>query len=184
MFNFEKIDGKINNNDTIQFLDTFYDKRNQTLYLLSSNNRQLNLIKNPFGEYIKNNFEHKNKSKYHIAFMSRINNKIELFISNGNNISIWDIENIYDPINTINIKSNNNSFIYDMCLWNENYILVSTNIGFQIIDFENNKLVLCLDECKEKKYSKIRKIYKSENYHSIVGIDRNNKLCLWTKKKK
>jgi hypothetical protein len=180
--NFEKIDGRINNNDKIKFLDTFYDKRNNTLYLLSSNNRQLNLIKNPFGQYMKNNFEHKNGSKYHIAFMSRINNKLELFISNGNDISIWDIENIYNHIKTINIKSNNNSFIYDMCLWNENYILVSTNIGFQIINLEN-QTTLCLDECKEKKFSKIRKIYLSLNFYSIVGIDSNNKLCLWSKKK-
>ena len=187
-FKFTKYHGSINNSSKIKFLDTFYDKMKNTLYLLSSNDDQINLIVNPLKD--KNNelngisftttFEHRNGNNYHNAFMAKIDNKIELFDSNIDSIKIWDIDNNENPIKIIDI--NNNAFIYDMCLWNSNYLLVSTNKGFQIIDIEKEKQINILDECNNKNYTKVRKICTFKYYFSIVGIDNNNQLCLWSKK--
>jgi hypothetical protein len=182
-FNANKTIGRIENSENIKFLDTFYDKNKNTLYLLSSNDTQVNLIVNPLSStYIKRNFEHKNKIKNHMAFIVKINDKLELFISDENSINIWNINNNDNPIKTINISlnNNNNTFIYDICLWNYNYLLVSTNIDFQLININNNQTKI-LDKCNGK--SKIRKIITPNNHSSIVGIDENNNLCLWSKSK-
>ena len=172
----ENNDNKIlTNNDRINYLDTFYYEKLKVLYLINCNERNVNIYENPLGDYknicyIKNNDEKFNLS----AFIVDRNNKIQLFNSNQTGINIWDVNNTNQETKII-IQ---NSLIYDICLWNDDYLCASTNNGFHIINIKENKTIKIFDNYS-KSFSKIRKINSNVKGHSIIGIDSNNTLCSW-----
>ena len=134
----------------------------------------MSIIENPLEGYSIKNFRH--KSKYYSAFIAKRNNNIELFDLNEDKINIWDIEDNNQPKNVIKL---NNALPFDICLWNNEFLLVSTNIGFQLINCENDQDKIIIDECKDKNFSKIRKIVHKEEFQGIVGIDQYNRLNFW-----
>ena len=68
-----------------------------------------------------------------------------------------------------------------MCLWNEEFLFASTNQGFKLIQIEEENVEKTIDECsKIRNGSKIRKINAPGEGPSIVGINSDRKLCLWT----
>ena len=170
----ENIVNVLDNNNKVNNLDTFYSKKQSQLYLINCNERNVNVYQNPLGEYTNITFS-KNDSKFHLsAFIVERNNKIQLFDSNINGIYIWDINNNENPILEISLE---NSIIYDICLWNNNYLFASTNIGLKQINIKENNNKTIDDSLNIS--NKIRKIYSPEKGHSIIGIDSNHNLCLW-----
>ena len=170
----ENIINVLDNNNKVNNLDTFFSKKQSQLYLINCNERNVNVYQNPLGEYTNITFS-KNDSKFHLsAFIVERNNKIQLFDSNINGIYIWDINNNENPILEISLE---NSIIYDICLWNNNYLFASTNIGLKQINIKENNNKTIDDSLNIS--NKIRKIYSPEKGHSIIGIDSNHNLCLW-----
>ena len=93
----EKI--KINNFDTIYFLDTFYYLKKGKLYLINCNNKNVNVIENPLQQYKKIFFCDDNKENLHLsAFINENNNVVKLFDSNYKGIYIWNISDINNLI--------------------------------------------------------------------------------------
>ena len=186
---------KISNNYSINYLDTYYYDKNKKLYLIicyndyndyngdNGYNGGVIVIENAFKDY-KKLFFSKENTIYHLsAFMVERKNNLELFDSYCNGIFIWDIKDINNCKININL---NGAFPYDLCLWNENYLWASTDLGFiliQIIDNKKSKfekeILLCIEKSQNKSNSKIRKIAHPELGKTIVGLDSNNKLCLW-----
>ena len=173
----ENNDNKLlHNNDKINYLDTFYSKKLQILYLINCNERDVNIYENPLGEYKNIYYINSNEEKFHLsAFIVERNNIIQLFDSNQTGINIWDINNKNEK-SKINFQSF--SIIYDICLWNNDYLCASTNNGLHLINIKDNKIIKTFDD-KPKNFGKIRKIYISEIGHSIIGIDSNHNLCSW-----
>ena len=167
----------INNIETINYLDTFYNKKKNQLYLINCNNKNVSVVENPLNEYISSFLNNDNEQLHLSAFIVERNNTLELFDSNNNGIYIWNINN-KTLESKIFIK---NSIPYDICLWNNNYLLVSSVAGFMVIQINQKNIIVHLEESKNesKSYSKIRKIYSLKERYSMVGIDIEGNLCLW-----
>ena len=167
----------INNIETINYLDTFYNKKKNQLYLINCNNKNVSVVENPLNEYISSFLNNDNEQFHLSAFIVERNNTLELFDSNNNGIYIWNINN-KTLESKIFIK---NSIPYDICLWNNNYLLVSSVAGFMVIQINQKNIIVHLEESKNesKSYSKIRKIYSLKERYSLVGIDIEGNLCLW-----
>ena len=112
--------------------------------------------------------------------MKEIENKLKLFEANCNGVFIWDYDNNSVPIQEIKCGTS-----FDLCLWNNKFLWSSTNNGFKLFDLENNSEELVIDEnktnTKKRNGSNIRKIYSPSQINgSIVGIDYNRNLCVWS----
>ena len=167
----------------VNYLDIFYYIKNNELYLINCNNKDVTIIKQPFTNCnnIDNNKKYFKKYSYYLtAFIIERNDNLELFEANINGISIWNYNNESQPKKEFLIGPT-----FDLCLWNIRYIWASTNVGFKLIDIEEveeGKITNIIDE-NDKKFrngSKIRKIVTQQEHESIIGIDWQRKLCLWT----
>ena len=166
----------INNIETINYLDYFYYKEKNELYLINCNNKNVSVVENPLNEYISSFLNNDNEQFHLSAFIVERNNTLELFDSNYNGIYIWNLNN-KTLESKIFIK---NSIPYDICLWNNNYLLVSSASGFMVIQINQNNIIAHLEESKDSKsHSKIRKIYSVKEGYLMVGIDIEGNLCLW-----
>ena len=170
----------IENYNKVNYLDTYYSEERKQLYLINCNERNVNVIINPFNNIINKCFNYKQSFSHGSGFIVERNNIIELFESNIYGVVIWDIDNNQVPIFLFEFKYT----IYDMCLWNEQYFCISSASGFHFIYREKDKGERKIsfgneNSSKQKKSSKVRKIFPSEESKSIVGINNNKKLCLW-----
>ena len=166
----------INSLEKIHYLDTFYYKNKNKLYLINSNERNVEIFENPLLNDYKG-FYFGNNEKLHLsAFIVERNDNIELFETNIKGINIWDINNFLEP--KIKIELHNN-FTYDICLWNNEFLLASTTSGFQFIKIEEGQSKIIIDNCRNKGTSKVRKIFSPQEGYSIIGIDHEQNLSLW-----
>ena len=168
-------DNELYDNHKINYLDTFYKQNQNELFLIECNDNNVNITKNPLNNgktiYFKDN-----DAIFHLsAFIVERNNNIELFESNSKGIYIWDIYNNAQP----QIKILYDFMIYDICLWNDNYLCTSTSKGFHLIDIAKKESILHIDPYDRNFYSKIRKISTHRENKIIIGINHNKSLCLW-----
>jgi hypothetical protein len=163
----------------INYLDCFYYKKNNEVYLINCNNNDVNVIHQPFIDNGNDNNKIRafKDSMCHLsAFMIERENNLELFEANCNGVTIWDYNN-NSPKQRFNYGP-----AFDICLWNTEFLWASTNIGFILININEEKKIKIIDEnvTKKRNGSNIRKIVAGYEYESIVGIDSERKLCLWT----
>ena len=163
----------------VNYLDIFYYIKNNELYLINCNNKDVTIVQQPFTNCNNKKF-FKKYSVYLSAFIIERNNNLELFEANMYGISIWDYNNESQPKKEFLIGPT-----FDLCLWNLRYIWASTNIGFKLIDIEeveDGEIKSIMDENNKKirNGSKIRKIITKQEHESIIGIDSERQLCLWT----
>ena len=174
----------IEEENQIQYLDTYYDMKKikgEKLYLIDCNSYSVTLFEDPFigNEKKIKNFKEKGVSNHLCGFIVERDNNLELFETNFEGITVWEIDDNIDHINPKLKYTLNQEFPFDIGIWNDEYFWVVTSglKFFQIIG----------DKIKEKKKnndvlrgSKIRKIIVDKN-ESIVGVDSNRKLSLWYK---
>lgn len=172
---------KVDTSNEVNFLDTFYHEKEQKLYLINCNNYDVNVIEEPLikeKKYIsfKKSLCHLNA----LIFENKNNNNIELFDANGTGVFIWDYNNNENPKFEFQIDMS-----FDMCLWNEKYLWVSTNSGFKLINIKDYELENTIDEDngnhKIRNGSKIRKIEAPLEYESLILINGERKLVMWSK---
>ena len=96
---------------------------------------------------------------------------------NKKGIYIWDINNIFQPKSKIILKDYS---FYDICLWNDELLWASTDSGFQLININNKNVITAIDNCENKTFSKVRKINSLSEGYSIIGIDFQKNLCLYS----
>ena len=160
----------------VKFLDIHYQMKNNNIYLINCNNYDVEIVHRPFlKEYESKSFK---KSIFHIkAYMTEIDNKLKLFEANKDAVFIWDYDNNKAPIIEISL-----GLVYDICLWDKDYLWASTSEGFKLVEINEGVIKKIIDEDKTKirNGSKIRKINTPEEHECIVGIDSDRILTLWT----
>ena len=178
---------EISNYERINYLDTFYYEKTEMFYLIICNNKEVIVRENPLTSNRKIYFFKKNNDLYHSsAFIVERKNNLELFDSNKKGIFIWDINNNNNCKIYINLSY---TFTYDLCLWNDDYLWASTQVGLQLLKINDNnkqqfeKVLECLENTTYKTASKIRKIDDPKLGYCIIALDSNNSLCLWKIKK-
>jgi hypothetical protein len=174
----------IEEDNQIQYLDTYYDEKKikgEKLYLIDCNSYSVTLFEDPFIGLDKKvkTFKEKGVSNHLCGFIVERNNNLELFETNFEGITVWDIDDNIDHINPKLKFALNQEFPFDIGIWNDEYFWVVTS-GLKFFQIVGDKI-------KEKKKnndilrgSKIRKIIVDKN-ESIIGVDSNRKLCLWYK---
>ena len=123
VFDLEKnIIKEINDSDEkIYFIDSYYDKQNDKLYLLTGN---MNYIKSY--DYNQNNLFNRyfeNESGVHISIITNFQNNLLTLIESCSHgfIRIWNFQSA-ELLNKIKVD---NDWIFGICLWNENYAFVA-----------------------------------------------------------
>ena len=123
VFDLEKnIIKEINDSDEkIYFIDSYYDKQNDKLYLLTGN---MNYIKSY--DYNQNNLFNRyfeNESGVHISIITNFQNNLLTLIESCSHgfIKIWNFQSA-ELLNKIKVD---NDWIFGICLWDENYALVA-----------------------------------------------------------
>ena len=160
----------------VKFLDIYYQKKNNDIYLINCNNYDVKIVHQPFlNEHETKSFK---KFVFHLkAYMIEKDNKLLLFEANQKAIFIWDYDNNNAPIKEISI-----GLVFDICIWNKDHLWASTNEGFKLVNINEGTAIKIIDEDKTKRRngSKIRKINSPKENESIIGIDSNRILSLWT----
>ena len=123
VFDLEKnIIKEINDSDEkIYFIDSYYDKQNDKLYLLTGN---MNYIKSY--DYNQNNLFNRyfeNESGVHISIITNFQNNLLTLIESCSHgfIRIWNFQSA-ELLNKIKVD---NDLIFGICLWDENYAFVA-----------------------------------------------------------
>ena len=126
VFDLEKnIIKEINDSDEkIYFIDSYYDKQNDKLYLLTGN---MNYIKSY--DYNQNNLFNRyfeNESGVHISIITNFQNNLLTLIESCSHgfIRIWNFQSA-ELLNKIKVD---NDWIFGVCLWDENYALVACKL--------------------------------------------------------
>ena len=170
---------EIDTNNEVNFLDTYFNEKERKLYLINCNNYDVNIIEQPLIKEKK--YISFKKSLCHLnALILEKNNNMELFDANGTGVFIWDYNNNEKPKYEFSIDIS-----FDMCLWNIKYLWVSTNSGIKLINLEENECENTIDEDngnhKMRNGSKIRKIETPLEYESLILINGERKLVMWSK---
>lgn len=165
----------IDNKENTNCLDTYFNKNNNKLYLVNFNSNNVYTIKEPLDRNReKTEFKKDGVIEHLYGFITERNNIIELFELNSEGVYIWNIYYNSEPDNIIKL----NLSPIDMCLWNDDYLWLSSNKGFSLIEISKKENSIIKD-IKNHYGSKIRKIKTPLEDASIVGIDEHKKLCLW-----
>ena len=165
----------IDNKENTNCLDTYFNKNNNKLYLVNFNSNNVYTIKEPLDRNReKTEFKKDGVIEHLYGFITERNNIIELFELNSEGVYIWNIYYNSEPDNIIKL----NLSPIDMCLWNDDYLWLSSNKGFSLIEISKKENSINKD-IKIHYGSKIRKIKTPLEDASIVGIDEDKKLCLW-----
>ena len=169
----------INSSNEVNYLDFYYKRENNEIYLIICNNKDIKVIYQPFID--NNNKEIKifKKSSSHLsAFITeKIGNSIKLIDSNMEGVFIWNYYNNEEPETIFPIGAT-----FDICLWRDGELWASTLEGFKLIDIEENEVIHSIDEdnMRIRNGSKIRKINSPEENESLIAINSKRKLCLYT----
>ena len=163
--------------DKINYIDTFFNRKENILYLINCQERNIKIIKNVLNDNYKGIYYNNNETEHLSAFIVERNNNIELFEINIKGIYIWDINNNLKPKSKIFY---NNYFFYDICLWNNDFLCASTNLGFKFISINDKKIIKTIEKCANKTGSKIMKIYSIKEGYSLIGIDFKYNLSLYS----
>ena len=130
-----------NSNDATLLIDIYYDKKNNKKYIITTNKNYLKSF-----DYINNNsyikyYDNNNgaHSKYVIDDSKNI---VKLFDpSEDGNLRIWNFHT-GELLNKINISK---QCLYDICFWDENFLLIgSQDKEIKIFDLNKNEVVKCL----------------------------------------
>ena len=155
--NGKKIKELKDSNDMTIFIDSYYDIRKSTYYIITGNTKS----------FIKT-YDYKKNKIYHKYFDSSLNEyerEDDYEIKDINSVVIYDVEKILKIIeansdgymriwnfhsalllNKVEICDRD---IYDMCLWNKEYLFVGCGDGFlRLINLKNMEIV---EELKEHK---------------------------------
>lgn len=170
---------KVDTSNEVNFLDTYYNEKEQKLYLINCNNYDVNIIEQPL--ITEKKYISFKKSLCHLnALILEKNNNMELFDANGTGVFIWDYNNNDKPKYEFSIDIS-----FDMCLWNIKYLWVSTNSGIKLINLEEKYFENTIDEDngnrKMRNGSKVRKIETPLEYESLILINGERKLVMWSK---
>ena len=157
IFNFkgEKINILKDSNKKTFFIDTFYDKKNATNYIITGNL-----------DYVKSYNYNKNEV-YHKYYDSDTGSHISIIIFNENeelikliescsdgNIRIWNF-NSADLLNKIRVFDD---WLFGICLWNKDYLFVGCKDKLiRLVDIKEGYIVKYLEDPKSGVFS-IKKI--------------------------
>lgn len=136
----EKINELNNSKDDTYFIDTYYDKKNYNIYIISGIHggvKSYNYIKNTIFHHYSDN------SHFKFAYTSIIINNEEDLISliascHDGNIKIWNFYSgeFLNKIKVINYE------LYGLCLWDCQYIIVGGNNNeIKIIDIKKGFII-------------------------------------------
>lgn len=163
----------INNYFQINYLDIYYDSKNNELYIINCNDNNVELITQPDGFYRGMNFKYHIWSSYTCAFIKESKGKLKLFSSCDYGIVIWDVSN---NIKQEKFKECNDIKppLYIIPLNNDSFFISGKN-KFLIMD-ENMKIKFTKN--KSEGDSRIKKFNSSEKSDFILIIDNNQLKCL------
>ena len=167
-------------NDHIYFIDTFYDKKLSTNYIITGNNCYVKSY-----DYNKNILYHKyddknNENAHHSIVVSNEEEIIKLIeSSNDGNIRIWNFHS-GELLNKIVVSD---YILNCICLWNNEYIFVGCNDKtIKLIELRKGIILKDLVD-HNKSVSTIKKIIHPIYGECILSQSYDNLIKLWIDKK-
>ena len=159
----------------IYYIDTFYDKNINNIYIITSNfrgvksyNYNKNKIYHKYTEY--DNWGHKS---FDICYNKDIVKLIET--SGDGNIRIWNFHTA-ELLNKINASIGQ---LFCSCLWNENFYFVSCDkIAIKLIDLTNG-IVIRTEHSFKNNIKSLKKIFLPKYGECLISQGENEQIKLW-----
>ena len=164
----------IRNYFKINYLDTYYDSKENELYLINCNENDIELITKPFAYYKGKNFKYKNWNLHTKAFIKESNGKLKLFDVCQYGIIVWDIKDNIKPEALLSFEQFNP---FDMIILSNNYIFISGNDKLIISYFFDKENKVEYNRNKIKENYRICKITTKNNSELIITIDEYHLKC-------
>ena len=159
------------------FIDTYLDKKYSKIYIITGNkgfvksyDYEKNVLYNKY-----NSYDYKIHGSIIIYDNEDLIKLIESCVSG--HIRIWNFHS-GDLINDIISESG----FYGICLWNNDYLFVSSTLNFKLINIKNGKIIDKEFTHKKKYYSPAQTIKKfvHPKYGECLILENSKEIDLWS----
>ena len=166
-----------NNKNSIFYLLSWYNKKNNKYYIIQFSNCKI-MINNLLEDELYSELIHKPENDHYSGFIYNRNNNDYLCSSSSNGyINIWDLSNkkIFKIINT------NKCVLTYIIEWDNKYIIASdyNNKSFKIINIDENKIISDIGGQHKDKVVCIKKIYHPIYGESLLSCGNDKYIKFW-----
>ena len=138
-----------NSNYSTLFIDTYYDHKIKEIYILTGNKGYIksycfeeNREYHKYSDGSENNNQNEKPNGHSSLIVKSYNNVVKLIESCWDGyVRIWDFH-LGHMITKIKLRDKENSFIFGLCLWNNNNLLVGCENAIKLIDLKKGKILL------------------------------------------
>ena len=171
------LDKQIKVGDYVNYLDTYYDANKGKIFIINGTSRGLKV--HDFDDCsIYNTYYEKEQSAhaYIILYKNENKNRMELIDADMKGfIRIWDFHSA-KLLKTIKMET----IVNGICLWDNRYLATSgRDTLIKLVDLRSKKIIKKLSG-HEKETLSVKKINLSKYGDSLVSLDRNGFIKLWT----
>jgi len=175
-FNGKFLEKKIKMEEYINFLDTYYDKKNSKFYILNGNSKNVKVFN--FDDLsIYKIYKQKEASSHPqvIIYEDEKNNKTQLIECDMRGfIHIWDFHTS-ELLKDISLKT----IVNGICLWDEQYLITTgKDKMIKIVDIQKNEIIRTLSEHKVETIA-VQRINLSKYGECLLSYGKDGVIKLW-----
>jgi WD40 repeat protein len=161
----------------INFLDTYYDKKNDKFYILNGNSKNVKVFN--FEDLSVYKIYKQKEASFHpqiIIYEDEKNNKTQLIESDMRGfIHIWDFHTS-ELIKDISLKT----VVNGICLWDEQYLITTGKDKLiKIVDIQKSEIIRTLSEHQVETIA-VQKISLSKYGECLLSHGKDGIIKLWS----
>lgn len=129
------------------------------------------------GSILYNKYSENKENLYYYVIINDKEEQTKIISSSVDYIIIWD----FHSGELLNKIIGSKGLIYNICLWNNDYLFASNEKSFiELIDIKNKKFIMNLNWHSDGIIQTIKKIIHPKYGECLILQSKNNKKIMWT----
>ena len=164
-----------NEDELIYYIDIYYDKTLSMSFIISGGTEYVKSY-DFNGSILYNKYSENKENLYYYVIINDKEEQTKIISSSVDYIIIWD----FHSGELLNKITGSKSLIFNICLWNNDYLFASNEESFiELIDIKNKKFIKNLNWQCDGIIHTIKKIIHPKYGECLIVQSRNNKIIMW-----